>query len=129
MLDAQSKTLLAKYTMAAKKIIYDPEKMREFMKMLGTKEGALSAVHTVMAMISAHRQIPPQIAPLLGVNIYLAMVDVAQRATKHKADPGVMKQVISAITSAIGGQAPAQPQQPAPAPQGLVASQMQGAPA
>ena len=133
-LDPQSKDSLMKFTMAAKKVIYNPERMKAFMQMLGSPDGAITAVQSVLAVIEKKRPIPPNVVPLLAVNCYLVMVDVAQAATKVKPDPGVMKQVIAAIMSKVqqvgqGAQQPAaQPaQQPAP-PRGIIASR-QGVPA
>lgn len=113
-LDPNSKNSLMKFTMAAKKVIYNPERMKAFMQMLGSPEGAITAVQSVLAVIEKKRPIPPNVVPLLAVNCYLVMVDVAQAATKVKPDPGVMKQVIAAIMSKV--QSTGQPTQ-APAPQ------------
>ena len=38
-LDPQSKDSLMKFTMAAKKVIYNPERMKAFMQMLGSPDG------------------------------------------------------------------------------------------
>lgn len=129
-LDPQSKDSLMKFTMAAKKVIYNPERMKAFMQMLGSPDGAITAVQSVLAVIEKKRPIPPNVVPLLAVNCYLVMVDVAQAATKVKPDPGVMKQVIAAIMSKV--QSTGQPtQQPAPQqamqapqqqPRGIIAS-------
>lgn len=123
-MNPQDKTLLEKYTQVAKKIIYEPNRMGKFMKMLGSKEGALTAVQTVVAAIEKIKPVPPQIAPLLGVNAYMLMVDIAQEVTQAKPDPAIIKEVIGTIVSAVGA--------PAPAPQGqgmLAQMQEQGAPA
>lgn len=133
-LDPQSKSVLDKFTLVAKKIIYNPERMQHFMQMLGSPEGAITAVQSVIAAMEKRKPVPPEILPLLGVNIYMAMVDVAQAATDVKADPGVMKKVIAAILSKVGGSvqsqapAPQQNQGVSPEPQSLMAS-MKGAPA
>lgn len=131
-LDPQSKDLLAKYTRVAKEIVYRPEFMKKFLAMMGTPEGAITAVQTVIAVIEKNRPVPPNIQPVLGVNTYLAMVDVAQEAKGIKADAGIMKKVIQAIMAALSQPAQNQPdeaQQPMqPQPQGLMAS-MQGVPA
>jgi hypothetical protein len=64
------------------------------------------------------------------VNTYLILVDVAQQATGHKADPKIVHDVIQQIMSESTTQ-PAAPSQPAPAPaqsapapQGIVGAQM-----
>jgi hypothetical protein len=129
-LDPQSKEVLTKFSMVAKKIIYDPERMKQFMQMLGSTQGALAAVQTVMAVIEKQRPIPPEIAPYLGVNIYMIMVDVAQEVTQHKPSPEIIKGVIETIMKTVqqshGQQQAAPAQSP---PQGIIGSQMQGAPA
>lgn len=131
-LNPQDKEALAKFTLVAKKIIYDAGRMRQFMQMLGSKQGALQAVHAVMAIIQKQRPIPATISPLLGVNIYMLMVDIAQQATKHKPDPKIIQAVVAEILSSVqqsNQQEPQPAQQTAPqaAPQGIIASQMQGA--
>jgi hypothetical protein len=118
-MNPEDKMQLQKYTMVAKKIIYDPARMKAFMKMLGSKEGAVTAVHTVVAAIDKLKPVPPQLMPLLGVNAYMLMVDVAQEVTNMKPDPGIMQAVVGTIMSEVGGQA-------APAPQQGMLAQMQG---
>ena len=134
-LDPQSKSMLDKFTMVAKKIIYHPGRMQHFMQMLGTPEGAITAVQSVIAAMEKRQPVPPQILQLLGINIYLAMVDVAQESTGVKADEGVMKKVMGAILSKLQSNQPQQPNQqqqptqaPQAAPQGILSSQM-GVPA
>jgi hypothetical protein len=123
-INPQDKTALDKFTMVAKKIIYEPARMKTFLKMLGSKEGALTAVHTVVAAIEKLKPIPPQIRSYLGVNAYMIMVDVAQEVTGAQADPGIVKEVVGNIISETQG---------APAPQGqpgmLAQMQEQGEPA
>ena len=138
-LNPQDKDALTRYTMVAKKIIYDAERMKQFMQMLGSKAGALQAVHAVMSIIEKNRPIPPNMAPLLGVNIYMLMVDVAQQATQHQPDPAIIQEVIGQIVSTIGqgqsepqeemqeGQLPGQPEEPDAPQNGIIARQMQGA--
>lgn len=139
-LDPESKDSLSKYTMLAKKVIYKPERMKIFMNLLGSPQGAISAVQSVLAVLNKGRPIPPSVVPLLAVNCYLVMVDIAQAATKVKPDPGVMKSVIASImdkvktvdaSQAAPEQPPAQmpPQPAAQQPQrGIIASR-QGVPA
>jgi len=124
-LDPQSKDLLAKLTVVAKKIVYNPERMRKFMSMMGTPNGAITAVQSVISVIEQKTDVPPQILPLLGRNVYMVMVDVAQAATKLQPDPGIMKAVIAKILQ----QVPAAHQgmeRDQPKPQGIIA---QGVPA
>lgn len=125
-MNPQDKTLLSKYTMVAKKIIYEPARMKTFMKMLGSKEGALTAVQTVVAAIDKLKPVPPQIMPLLGVNAYMLMVDVAQEVTGMKPNPAIIKEVIGTIMTEVGGQAAPAPQQ---GPGMLAQMQEQGEPA
>lgn len=139
MLNPQAKSELEKFTMIAKKIIYNGERMKHFAAMLGAPESAVTAVQSVISVIERRKPVPDELIPLLGVNIYMAMVDVLQEASKTernpegiKADPGVMKSVIGAILQKMKSSQPQQPTQPQPEqpaqPQGLL-DQMQGAPA
>ena len=111
-LNPQDKDALSRYTMAAKKIIYDAGRMEQFMQMLGSKAGALQAVHAVMSIIEKNRPIPPNMAPLLGVNIYMLMVDMAHKVTGEAPDPNIVKAAIGKIIGAMSQsyRKPAQPQ-------------------
>lgn len=130
----QDQHILTRLTMVAKKIVYDPARFKVFLQMLGTQHGALTAVHTVLAAISHHTQIPPELVGQLGVNTYLVMVDVAQQTTHHKADPKIVHEVVQQIMAQSGqggpvggadGSAQATPApQPPAAPQGILGSQM-----
>ncbi len=124
-LDPQSKDLLAKLTIVAKKIIYNPERMKQFMQMMGTPDGAITAVQSVISVIDQKTDIPPQILPLLGINVYMVMVDVAQAATKLQPDAGIMKAVISKILQQVPS---AQKNMEKEQPKGIVAQNM-GVPA
>lgn len=123
-LSQADRSLLTSYTRVAQKIIYSPDRMKVFMKMMKTPEGAVQAVETVLGSIDQRKPIPPAIAPLLGVNCYMIMLDVLQSATKAQMDPNMIQQVIGMIlkdTQRNAAPAPA----PAPAePQGMLA-QMQ----
>ena len=124
-LDPQSKDLLAKLTVVAKKIVYNPERMKQFMQMMGTPDGAITAVQSVISVIEQKTDIPPNILPLLGINIYMVMVDVAQAATKLQPDAGIMKAVIAKILQQVPS---AQQNMEKDQPQGIVAPNM-GVPA
>lgn len=124
-LDPQSKDLLAKLTIVAKKIIYNPERMKQFMQMMGTPDGAITAVQSVISVIDQKTDIPPNILPLLGINVYMVMVDVAQAATKLQPDSGIMKAVISKILQQVPS---AQQNMEKEQPKGIV-SQNMGVPA
>ena len=129
-LDPQDSSQLSAYTLLAKKIIFDTQRMEKFMSMLGTKEGALVAVQTVIAAIDKIKPIPAQLAPLLGVSVYLLMVDLAQDVTGAKADAKIMRDVVNAILAATVKAHAGQPQVATPAqaapsaqparPQGLI---------
>ena len=96
------------------------------MGMLGTPEGAVVAVHTVLGTIEQAKPVPPEIAKNLGVNVYLIMVDMAQNITGKEASPDVMKKVIGTILTEVH-QSHGQPTPQAPAqPMGII---NQGAPA
>ena len=128
---------LMSYTLAAKAIIYDAKRMESFLPMIETRNGAIQAVQSVMAVIDMKKPIPPSVAPFLGVNIYVLMVQMAQDITGRKADKAIMQKVIFDILgnvlkshgkptkqpAAPMAQPEAQPQPPAaqPAPQpGLI---------
>lgn len=124
-LDPKSKDLLAKLTVVAKKIVYNPDRMKQFMQMMGTPDGAITAVQSVISVIEQKTDIPPNILPLLGINIYMVMVDVAQAATKLQPDAGIMKAVIAKILQQVPS---AQQNMEKDKPQGIVAPNM-GVPA
>ena len=93
--------LLTKFTTLAKTVIYNEDRMRKFMGMLGTPEGAVIAVQTVIGAIEQAKPVPPEIVKSLGVNVYLLLVDMAQEITDKKASPEIMKKVISMILDGI----------------------------
>lgn len=126
----QTKDLISKYTLIAKKIIYDANRMKSFLKMMGSQDGAVQAVQTVLGAIEKFKPIPPQVYPFLGVNVYMLMVDIAQEVTGHKPDPAIIQQVIIKILKFTkqASANPAQPAKPQPqqapapaAPQGMLA--------
>lgn len=108
------KDRLTRFTLAAKAVIYDAGRMQQFMQMMGDKDGAITAVKTVMGTIDTKIPIPADLAPLLGVNIYMMLVDVAREITGKKPSPEIVRDVIWKILKGIqpSGQ-PQQPQQPA----------------
>ena len=97
----QKQDLLTKFSALAKSVVYDTDRMRKFMGMLGTPDGAVVAVQTVLGAIEQAKPIPPEIAKSLAVNAYLIMVDMAQEITGKEASPDVMKQVIRKILSGV----------------------------
>jgi hypothetical protein len=129
--------LLAKYTALAKDIIYNADRFSKLRKMMGSPQGAVLAVKTVLGAIEQAKPIPPELARNLAVNTYLVLVDMAQAASEQedevpvKASPEKMKQVIGMLlketnlTHGPGAQQGAQPPQgqpPAP-PQGGILAQ------
>jgi hypothetical protein len=128
-MNPQIKDRLVKLTSAAKAVIYEPKRMMAFLQLMGTKEGALTAVRTVMAAIENKTQIDAPVKPLLGVNIYMVMVDVAQEVLQKKPSARVIKEVVDMILKDLGAEsapskAPppeADPQTPPQAaPQGML---------
>lgn len=117
-IDPQKKDLLTKFTLAAKSYIYDPDRFKMLLKMLGTEQGAVMAVQTVISAVEAAKPIPKPILKLLVLNVYVVMVDMAQKVTKVKAAPEIMMKVIGKlmqqiVTSPPGQKPPGQPGQPA----------------
>lgn len=110
---------LTKFTNAAKHIIYNPQRMKAFLGMLKSKEGAVQAVHTVIGAIEKSKPVPAEILPMLMVNTYLVMVDVAQEVTGAKADPNIVREVVGLLLSQQGQQP--QPQQQPTQPVGMLA--------
>lgn len=100
-IDPQKKDLLIKFTLAAKTYIYDPDRFKMLLKMLGTEQGAIMAVQTVISAIEKAKPIPASIAKLLAINVYVVMVDMAQRVTKIKAAPEIMMKVIAKLMQQV----------------------------
>lgn len=138
-IDQQKKDLLTKFTLAAKSYIYDPDRFKMLLKMLGTEQGAIMAVQTVISAIEKAKPIPQSIAKLLALNVYVVMVDMAQKVTKVKAAPEIMMKVIGKLMQQIvvskPGQQPGQPpvgpqppqqaqQAPQMPPQGIINSNL-----
>lgn len=138
-IDQQKKDLLTKFTLAAKSYIYDPDRFKMLLKMLGTEQGAIMAVQTVISAIEKAKPIPQSIAKLLALNVYVVMVDMAQKVTKVKAAPEIMMKVIGKLMQQIvvskPGQQPGQPpvgpqppqqaqQDPQMPPQGIINSNL-----
>ena len=121
-MDPQRKGALTQFTNAAKSIVFDAKRMQQFLPMMDTKSGAIQAVQTVISVIEQKKPVPPDIAPLLGVNVYLVMVDLAKDITGMGPDPAIVKGVVGEILSAMqqshGGQ-----QQKPQAPAGIIGQQ------
>ncbi len=128
-LNPEIKDRLARFTVIAKAIIYDKERMKQFLQLMNTKEGSIAAVKAVMGAIDMKKAIPPDVAPFLGVNVYMLMVDVAREIVGKEPNPEVIREVIWMIMNSIkpAGQPQGQPpQQQAPqaAPGGLIQQPM-----
>lgn len=124
-MDPQRKGALMQFTTAAKSIIFDAGRIQKFLPMMDTKSGAIQAVQTVLSVIEQKKPIPPDITPLLAVNVYMLMVDMAREITGMKPDPAIVKAVVGEIVATIGQQKPqaAAPAQP-PQPGGLIQKAM-----
>ena len=105
-MNPQDMEVLKKFTVVAKKIVYEPERFKQFLGMLGSMEGALHAVSTVLSVIEKHKPIPPQIMTQLAMNTYLVMVELARDVTGHKPDQKIMEQVMKQIHDNISQIAP-----------------------
>lgn len=128
MIQPQAKQTLKKYTTAAKHVIFDAKRMSQFAKMMDTRDGSVKAVQTVMAVIENTKPIPPDIRTLLGVNIYIIMVDLLQEVHQQAPDKQTVAQTLMAIIKAIAEPAQqAQPAQQPPAqpPMGLIGGMQQ----
>ncbi len=119
----EHKSLLATLTMASKAVIFDANRMREFLPMMDTKSGAIQAVQTVVSVIEQKKPVPPDIAPLLGVNVYMLMVDMAREITGMEPDPEIVKRVVGEILATMA-QSHSQPQQPGAQPDQMAPEQM-----
>lgn len=112
--------LLAKYTALAKDIIYDADRFSKLRNMMGSPQGAVVAVKTVLGAIEQAKPIPPDLARNLAVNTYLVLVDMAQAASEQedevpvKASPEKMKKVIGLLLKETNLTQPAQPPQGQP---------------
>lgn len=135
----QSRERLAAFNNAAKAVIYEPARMEQFMSMLDSPEGALQAVQTVIGAIEQRKPVPPDMAPLLGINIYVLLVDMAHEITGEDPDPEIVERVIGMVFQELrkshgaaqppsdmqpGRQMPAQPAAQPAAPSGLIAQSM-----
>jgi len=144
-MEEQKKSRLMEFTTAAKHIIFDAERFKQFLPMLDTGDGAIKAVQTVIAVIETKYPVPQDIAPLLAMNIYLLMVDMAQEILGVKPDSRTVMDTMSAVMKAafdteplpgneqqpqlpgaqppqpqLPGAQPPQPQPAAPPPAGLI---------
>lgn len=126
-MDPQRKGALTQFITAAKSIVFDAKRMSQFLPMMDTKSGAIQAVQSVIAVIEQKKPVPPDLAPLLGVSVYMLMVDMAKDVTGMAPDPEIVKgvagEILAAIGQAYGGQAPVQQGPAAPQSQGGIIQQ------
>ena len=100
-MEPQRKQTIAAFTTAAKAVLYDVKRMQGLLSMMDTQDGAVQAVQTVIGAIEQKKPVPPDIAPLLGVNVYMLMVDMAHKVTGENPDPNIVKAVIGKIIGAM----------------------------
>ena len=118
-MDPQKKSDLMQFTTAVKAVIYDAGRMKEMLPLLDTRGGAIKAVQAVISVVEQKKPIPPGVAPLLAVNTYMLLVDMAREITGQEPDPAIVKGVTDELLATMQqshGQ-PQAPQQPQP-PQG-----------
>lgn len=102
-MDAQRKQNLSQYVMAAKAVIYETNRARGLLEMLDTPEGAIQAVQTVVGAIDQKKPVPPDVAPLLGVSVYMLLVDLAHNVTGEQPDANIVKSVIGQLMATMAG--------------------------
>jgi len=93
----QTKSQLMVFTTLARAIVENAERMQTFLPMMDSPEGVIQAVQSVIGAIEQKKPVPPDVVPLLGVNIYMLMVDMAHNATGEDPDPDIVKSVIGQI--------------------------------
>ena len=129
MLPPQKKNQLLRLTMAAQSIIYNAGRFAKLLKMMNTKIGAIQAVKTIIGAIELKQKIPPDLALLLGINIYTELVAMAQDTTGLKADTKIVQGVMTAIVhDTLQSHGPSAQQQPAQQPQAQPQAQPQPTP-
>ena len=113
-----TKAQLAQFTMMARAVVENAERMKSFLPMMDSPEGAIQAVQSVIGAIEQKKPIPPRVVPLLGVNCYMLMVDMAHNATGEEPDPQIVRQVAMEILSTFSQSHAAAPEPAAePAPE------------
>lgn len=102
-INPEAKGALIKFTNAAEAIIYNPDRLDQLLPMLDDAEGAIQAVKTIIGVIEQKKPVPPQIAPLLAVNVYLLLVDMAKETSGETPNPQVIKDVTVKLLSQMHG--------------------------
>ncbi len=120
-MDPQKKSDLMQFTTAVKAVIYDAGRMKEMLPLLDTRGGAIKAVQAVISVVEQKKPIPPGVAPLLAVNTYMLLVDMAREITGQEPDPAIVKGVTDELLATMQQShgKPQAPQQPQP-PQGIL---------
>ena len=122
-MDPQKKSDLMQYTTAVKAVIYDAGRMQEMLPLLDTRGGAIKAVQAVISVVEQKKPIPPGVAPLLAVNTYMLLVDMAREITGQEPDPAIVKGVTDELLATMQ-QSHGQPQVPQQPPQGILQKAM-----
>lgn len=129
-MDEQKETRLGVFTLLARPIVENAKRMETFLPMMDSPEGVIQAVQSVIGAIENQkkRRVPPDVAPLLAVNVYLLMVDMAHKATDEEPDEKIVKSVIVQLLATFrkdysAQQPKATPAAPA-APQGIIQKAM-----
>lgn len=115
-MDPQKKSALMQYTTAVKAVVYDAARMKEMLPLLDTRGGAIKAVQAVLSVVEQKKPIPPGVAPLLAVNAYMLLVDMAREITGQEPDPAIVKgvtdELLATMQQSHGKPPAAQPAQP-----------------
>lgn len=117
---------LFKWITVAKMAVYDKGRAEQYLPLMQSRGGAVQAVLSLLAALEQKREVPAPIRPMLAMNIYMMMVDVAMGATGEQPSKEAMVQTMKALMQGLeqpGAQPGAQPQpaQPQQAPQGMLA--------
>jgi len=99
-MEPQKKTALMEFTLMAKAFIFNEQRLAKLIPMMGTPDGSVQAVQAVVGAIEQKKPVPPDCAPLLGMNVYMLLVDKAQEITGDKPDEQIVLQVIKMIFEA-----------------------------
>ena len=133
MINPQDKSMLTKFTLLAKKIIYDPARAKSLAKIMDADGGITQATLTVLGAVETVKPVPPNLRPMLAVNILIIILDMAEEVMKVEIpQEALMGEINKVLQAAQEGNQPAQqPTQQQPTqPAGLIAStQPQGVPA
>lgn len=116
-MDPQKKSRLAAYTQLAQAIIFNKDRAKALISMASSPDGVMNAVKTVIAGIEQKKPVPPDLAPLLAVNIYMVLTDLAREVSGQKPNPQAVLQTIKQLMVGFGKAYNGKPKQPAQPPQ------------